>query len=70
MAAVPPAIDIYRGLIIGLSNLPRLQEIVVSVATAKVMALHDKLETLTFPWHSHLLSLSIDTHGLILKGIL
>ncbi len=32
-------------LLIGPYHLPRLQEIVVSEATAKIMALHDKFKT-------------------------
>jgi hypothetical protein len=32
-------------LVVGLHCLPRLQEIVVSVSTSKIMVLHDELKT-------------------------
>ncbi len=43
--------------------LPRLQEIDVSMATAKIIVQHSVPKQKTFPLHSHLLSLNIDTHG-------
>jgi hypothetical protein len=49
---------------IGPHNQPNLQDIVTSVATAKLMSAHDKLKTLTFPWHSYVLIMKLDTHGL------
>jgi hypothetical protein len=50
--------------LIGPYCLPGLQEIVISVATAKMMVLNDKIQTLTLPWHGYLLNLSIDIGGL------
>jgi hypothetical protein len=49
--------------------LTRLLIVVVPVATTKIMALHDELKTLICLWHSYLLSLNIDTHGLSLLRI-
>jgi hypothetical protein len=46
--------------------LPKLKEIVVPVATASkchYMLYQIKIKTKKFLWHTHLLSLNIDTHG-------
>ncbi len=56
-------------LLIGLYHLPRLQEIVLSVVSAKIMVLHDELKTSTFTWHSYLLSLNIDTMACMYQWI-
>jgi hypothetical protein len=44
-------------------RLPRLLEIVVSVATAKCIALQAVLDTHSFHYHCYILNLSIDSHG-------
>jgi hypothetical protein len=49
-------------------HLPRLQEIVVPVATADSMVLHavpKENKNKNIPWQSLLLILNIDTHGSI-----
>jgi len=47
-------------------HLPKLQEVIVSVATAingATCCTKSKIKTKTLPWLCHLLNLNIDTHG-------
>ncbi len=54
-------LDVYGS---GPCNLPRLQEIVVSVATVKIMVLHTLQKQKAVICYSHLHRLYIDTYGL------
>ncbi len=55
----------------GLYRLPRLQEIVVPVAAANIMAPQAMpKQNKTFPWHCHLHCPNSDTHGSIYYGFL
>jgi hypothetical protein len=55
--------DLTR-LLIGLYHLHGLHVIILPVATANIMALHDKLILCEFPCHCYLLTVNRDTHNL------
>jgi hypothetical protein len=51
-------------LLIGLYKLTRLEEVIVSVATKKIMVWHEEIKTKAFQWHRCLLRQEIGSHGL------